>query len=201
MKVVVVGGPGTIGRAVVERLQPRHELISVGHTRGDMQVDITDQRSVEAMFRQIGQVDAIISVAGIAHFGSVTETSPEQFNLGLQNKLLGQVRLALVGQNYLSDGGSITLTSGILSHEPIRLGSNLSAVNAAIDSFVLAAAVELPRGLRINAVSPTIVTESEAAYGPFFPGFESVPAATVAQAFIRSVEGPQTGRVYRVWGG
>jgi NAD(P)-dependent dehydrogenase (short-subunit alcohol dehydrogenase family) len=166
-----------------------------------MQVDITDQRSVEAMFRQIGQVDAIISVAGIAHFGSVTETSPEQFNLGLQNKLLGQVRLALVGQNYLSDGGSITLTSGILSHEPIRLGSNLSAVNAAIDSFVLAAAVELPRGLRINAVSPTIVTESEAAYGPFFPGFESVPAATVAQAFIRSVEGPQTGRVYRVWGG
>ncbi len=200
MKVVVVGGPGTIGRAVVEQLQPRHELISVGHTRGDMQVDITDQRSVEAMFRQIGQVDAIISVAGIAHFGSVTETSPEQFNLGLQNKLLGQVRLALVGQNYLTDGGSITLTSGILSHEPIRLGSNLSAVNAAVDSFVLAAALELPRGLRINAVSPTMVTESEAAYGPFFPGFESIPAATVAKAFIRSVEGPQTGRVYRVWG-
>jgi NAD(P)-dependent dehydrogenase (short-subunit alcohol dehydrogenase family) len=201
MKVVVVGGPGTIGRAVVEQLRPRHELISVGHTRGDMQVDITDQRSVEAVFRQIGQVDAIISVAGIAHFGSVTETSPEQFNLGLQNKLLGQVRLALVGQNYLNDGGSITLTSGILSHEPIRMGSNLSAVNAAIDSFVLAAAVELPRGLRINAVSPTMVTESEAAYGPFFPDFESVPAATVAKAFTRSVEGPQTGRVYRVWGG
>ncbi len=200
MKIIIVGGPGTIGRAVIEQLQPRHELISVGHTRGDMQVDITDQRSVEAMFRQIGQVDAIISVAGTAHFGSVTETSPEQFNLGLQNKLLGQVRLALVGQNYLNDGGSITLTSGILSHEPIRLGSNLSTVNAAIDSFVLAAAVELPRGLRINAVSPTMVTESEAAYGPFFPGFESVPAATVAMAFTRSVEGPQTGRVYRVWG-
>ena len=113
--------------------------------------------------------------------------------------MLGQIRVALAGQHHLNDGGSITLTSGIVADEPIRQGSNATTVNAAVEGFVRAASIELPRGLRINAVSPTIVTESASVYGAFFPGFESVPAAKVALAYRRSVEGPQTGRVYRVW--
>jgi len=124
--------------------------------------------------------------------------TPEQFNLGLQDKLLGQVQLALLGQHYLNEGGSITLTSGIVGIEPIRNGANATAVNAAIEGFVAAAAIELARGVRINAVSPTILTESVGSYGPFFPGFETVPAVRAALAYQRSVEGGQTGRVYRV---
>jgi NADP-dependent 3-hydroxy acid dehydrogenase YdfG len=198
MKVLVFGGTGTVGTAVMNELK-HHELISVGKSRGDLQADIASDESVTAVFAKVGHVDAIVSVTGDLHFGTIEGTTAEQFNIGLQSKLLGQVRLALIGQNYLHDGGSITLTSGILSHEPIKMGSNATTVNAAVDAFVLAAAIELPRSLRINAVSPSVVTESLGAYGPFFPGFESVSAARVALAVRRSVEGAQTGRAYRVW--
>lgn len=44
------------------------------------------------------------------------------FDQGLQDKLLGQIRLALTGQHYLNDGGSITLISGIVADEPIAQG-------------------------------------------------------------------------------
>jgi NAD(P)-dependent dehydrogenase (short-subunit alcohol dehydrogenase family) len=130
-------------------------------------------------------------------FGPLAAMRPADFDVGLQGKLLGQVRLALIGQHALTDGGSITLTTGI--DEPILQAVNASAVNSAVEGFVRAAAVELARGIRINAVSPTVMTESLPTFGPFFPGFSSVPAARVAQAYVRSIEGPQTGRVYRVW--
>ena len=121
-----------------------------------------------------------------------------QFNLGLQDKLLGQIRLALVGQHFLRDGGSITLVSGIVAQEPIAQGVNATTVNAGLEGFVRATACELPRGIRINLISPTVLSESLAAYGDFFPGFPSVPAAAVAQAYRRSIEGVQTGRIYPV---
>jgi NAD(P)-dependent dehydrogenase (short-subunit alcohol dehydrogenase family) len=122
----------------------------------------------------------------------------EQFNVGLQDKLLGQVRLVLQGQRHVNDGGSFTLTAGVLAIEPILNGANASPVNAALEAFAAAAAIELPRGIRINTISPTLLTESLDTYGPYFPGFESVGAERVALAYQRSVEGAQTGKVYRV---
>lgn len=199
MRVLLIGATGTIGTAVVKAFEERHEVLKVGKHGGDFQVDITEGQSVAKLFEQVGKVDAIIATTGSLYFGPLAETSAAQFNVGLQDKLLGQVRLALVGQHFLNDGGSITLTSGIVSDEPILQGSNATTVNAAIEGFVRAAAIELPRGLRINVISPSIVAESSAVYGPFFPGFESVPVARVALAYRRSVEGPQTGRVYRIW--
>ena len=85
-----------------------------------------------------------------------------------------------------------------MAHEPIAQGVNATTVNAGLEGFVRAAACELPRGIRINLISPTVLTESAAAYDGFFPGFISVPAATVAQAYRRSVEGVQSGRIYTV---
>lgn len=199
MRVLLIGASGTIGKAVVKALDERHDIVKVGKHSGDFQVDITEEQSVAKLFERVGRVDAIVATTGSLHFGPLVETTAEQFNLGLQDKLLGQVRLALVGQHFLNDGGSITLTSGIVSDEPILQGSNATTVNAAIEGFVRAAAIELPRGLRINVISPSIVAESSAIYGPFFPGFETVSVARVALAYRRSVEGPQTGRVYRIW--
>ncbi|WP_426785600.1 short chain dehydrogenase [Rahnella variigena] len=199
MKILVIGGTGTLGKAVIREFGAEHEIITAGKTRGDFQVDITDENSVKALFKSTGKVDAIIATTGNLHFGPLTEMTAEQFNTGLQNKLLGQVRIALIGQSFLNDGGSVTLTSGIIADEPIRQGANATTVNAAVEGFVRGAAIELPRGIRINVVSPTVVEESLKAYGPFFPGFEAAPAARVAKAYRRSVEGAQTGRVYKVW--
>jgi NAD(P)-dependent dehydrogenase (short-subunit alcohol dehydrogenase family) len=199
MKIIVIGAGGTIGSVVAEQLAARHEVIRVGKTSGQYQADIADIGSVQKLFDKAGKADAVVVAAGDVHFGLLSEMTPEQFQVGLQHKVMGQVNVALVAQKYLNDGGSITLTTGIVNHEPIRYGANASTANAAIEGFVRAAAIELPRGLRINAVSPTILTESLDSYGPYFYGFETVPASRVAQAYVKSVEGLHTGRLYTVW--
>lgn len=199
MKIVIIGATGTVGTAVARQLAERHEVIQVGKTRGQYQADITDADSVRRLFAHIGKVDAIVSTAGNLHFGPLAEMTAEQFKIGLHDKLLGQIELALIGQHHLNEGGSITLTSGIVGDEPILYGVNATTVNAALDGFVRAAAIELPRGIRINLVNPSVLQESVEVYAPYFRGFEAVPAARVALAYSRSVEGRQTGRTYRVW--
>ena len=199
MKVLVIGASGAVGRAVVAELAERHEVVGAGREHCEHRVDIASDDSVKAMFEAVGPLDAIVLTAGGVFFGPLATMRPADFNIGLQGKLLGQVRVALLGQHVLRDGGSITLTSGIVAEEPARQLANGTAVNASLEGFVRAAAIELPRGVRINAVSPSLLTESKAAFGPIFPGVESVPAARVALAYVRSVEGSQTGRVYRVW--
>ena len=198
MKILVIGASGTVGQSIVNELSRDHQVIRVGKTQGDFQVDLTREESVKALFARTGKVDAVISATGGVHFGPLGEMTSAQFDSGLQDKLMGQVRLVLIGKAFVNPGGSFTLTSGILAQQPIRTGVNATTVNAALEGFVLAVANEL-NGLRINAVSPTVLTESLESYGPFFPGFESAPASRVALAYRRSVDGNETGRVYRVW--
>lgn len=197
MKIVIFGATGTLGRAAAQALR-HHTLIAVGKQRGDLQADITSEDSVRAAFERIGTVDAIIATTGNVHFGALKDMTTEQFNVGLQDKFLGQVRVALIGQHFLNEGGSITLTSGITADEPIAQGANATGANRGLEGFVIAAATELP-GRRINIVSPTVVDESLATYGEFFPGFESIPAARAGLAYRRSVEGVQTGQMFKVW--
>lgn len=198
MKILVIGANGTIGKAVVAELSARHEIITAGRNSGEYRVDLKDAASITALFKEVGKVDAVISAAGNVHFAPLAEFSADHYAIGINDKLMGQVNLALAAQGALNDGGSITLTSGILSSDPIRFGSSASMVNAAIDGFVRAAAIELPRGLRINSISSTVLQESLESYGPYFRGFDAVPAAKVALAYSKSVEGAQTGQVYTV---
>ncbi len=200
MKILLVGASGTLGKAVARQLGQQHQILASGRHSGELRVDLTDDASVAELFARTGAVDAVISTAGTLHFGPLQEMTPAQFNVGLQDKLLGQVRLALAAQHHLNAGGSITLTSGIVSAQPIRDGVNATSVNAALEGFVRAAALELlPRGLRINVVSPNVLIESMAAYGPYFPGFEAVSAQRAALAFQRAVEGIQSGETLTVW--
>jgi len=198
MKIILVGASGTIGQAIDRELRERHDIVRVGRNSGELQVDITDPASIRRLFEQTGPFDALISAAGNAHFGALEELSAREFAVGLDDKLMGQINLVLIGREFANDGASFTLTSGVLSEDPIRYGAAVGTVNAALDGFVRAAAIELPRGLRINGVSPTILEESLPAYGPYFRGFKAVPAATVALAYAKSAEGRQTGQVYRV---
>lgn len=198
MKIIVIGASGTIGRAVVEELHSRHEIIKAGYKNGDIQVDITDKNSIEAMFKKINQVDAVVLTTGKVHFGNFMQMNDYEFNIGLQDKLMGQVNTVLIGRNYLNECGSFTLTSGILSHDPIRYGCSASMVNGALNSFVVAAALEMPKKQRINCISPTVITEAMENYAEYFRGYMPVRAAQVALAYSKSVEGLQTGKVYQV---
>ncbi|MCS3457702.1 NAD(P)-dependent dehydrogenase (short-subunit alcohol dehydrogenase family) [Aeromonas sp. BIGb0405] len=198
MKIVIVGASGTVGSAVSSLLATQHEIVRVGRSQGDATVDMTDGASIAALFAGIGQFDALVVASGNVAFAPLTELTDEQWQLGLESKLMGQVKLTRAAIPYLNEGGSITLISGILSEEPINWGSSATTINGAIEHFAKAAACELPKGLRINVVSPTLLTESMDKYAAFFPGFEPVPAARVALAYQKSVLGVQTGQVFRV---
>ena len=198
MRVLIAGASGTIGRAVKEELEQRHEVITAGRTSGDVRLDITDSASIRAAFAEVGPVDAVVSTTGTVKFAPFNEMEAADYEIGLRDKLMGQVNLVLIGRDSISDGGSFTLTTGALDRDPIVGGSSASMVNGAVNAFVMAAAIEMPRGQRINAVSPGVIEEAMEVYAPYFRGFEPVPAARAALAYSKSVEGARTGVVFRV---
>ncbi|MED5016589.1 short chain dehydrogenase [Paenibacillus chibensis] len=199
MRILMIGASGTLGRAVTKELEKKHEMIRAGRHGADVTVDIQSVDSITNMYRQVGKVDAVISATGSAHFGPITDLTPELNELAIESKLKGQINLVLLGLDYVKDGGSFTLTTGILMDDPIAQGASAAMANGGVKAFVKSAAIEMPRGIRINSVSPSVLQESWDQYASFFPGFEAVPAARAALAFIKSVEGAQTGQNYEVY--
>jgi NAD(P)-dependent dehydrogenase (short-subunit alcohol dehydrogenase family) len=195
MKVIVIGAEGDIGRTICDELGDRHDIIKAGRNSGDVRVDITDRTSIEAMYRNVGKVDAVVSATGSVHFGPLTDFTEAQFMLGLTNKVMGQINVVLVGLGHVADGGSFTLTSGVLDRDPIRMGTGAATANAALGGFVTGAAIEMPRGLRVNVVSPGLLEASVERYGSWFPGHVPVPSKRVGLAYAKSVEGALTGKV------
>src|SRR5471030_2469170 len=198
MKILLIGASGTVGSAVKAELAQRHDVISIGRTSGDFQVDISDSASIRKLFEQTGKFDALVCAAGKVTFAALGEMTTDSFTLGLNDKVMGQVNLLLIGREFANDGASFTFTTGVLSHDPIRTGASAALVNGALDSFVRAAAIELPRGLRVNSISPTVLLEAMGSYAPYFRGYKPVPAADVALAYAKSVEGLQTGQTFHV---
>ena len=194
MKILIVGANGLLGSAAVAALKGRHEVIEASRS-SDVSVDLAEPDSIRRMFDQVGTVDAVISCTGSVPFKPLSELTDKDFRAGFEDKVLGQVNLVQLGAEYISDGGSFTLTSGVLAREPILTGAAASLANGALESFVMAAAAELPRGIRINAVSPTVLAEASG-YHEFFPGFSQVPADEVGRAYVKSAEGIQTGQVF-----
>jgi NAD(P)-dependent dehydrogenase (short-subunit alcohol dehydrogenase family) len=203
LRILLVGASGTLGQAVAAELGQRHDIITAGRHGGDVRLDIADPASIVAALARVGPLDAVACAAGSVTFRPLGDIAPASvtdsvFALGLASKLLGQVNLALAARETLRDGGSITLVSGILADVPIASGASASMVNGALEAFARAAAIELPRQLRINVVSPNVLVESMTAFGTMFRGFEAVPAARAALAYSHSIEGMQTGQVYKV---
>jgi NAD(P)-dependent dehydrogenase (short-subunit alcohol dehydrogenase family) len=195
MRILIVGANGTVGRAATMALGDRHEIIKVGRTSGDINADLTDPASIKSLFAKSGKVDAIICTAGHSHFGPLASMTEKDFRKGLDDKLMGQVNLVLIGMDHVSDGGSITLTTGVLDRDPVRGGANAAAVNGAISAFVRSAALEMPRAIRINVVSPALLEDSVTRYAGAFPGHIPVGSVRVGQAYVKSVEGGHTGQV------
>jgi len=194
VRILIVGATGTIGKAVAAALGGRHDLILASHQKAAEQVDIANPASIQDLFSRVARVDAVVSAAGRAAFKPLGALGDADFELSLRNKLMGQVNLVRIGLGFVSDNGSFTLTAGYLSRNPARGSVAVSLVNSALEGFGRAAALEAPRGIRVNVVSPPWVTETLQALGR--PTEGGVPAATVAQSYVRSVEGRETGQVF-----
>jgi len=196
MRVIVVGGTGTIGREVAKALGSNHEVLTAARSGAELQVDMTDPESVAAMFRQAGKFDAVVSAAGSARFGPLDDLDYDDFLFSFRSKLMGQVNLVRVGRYSINDNGSFTLTSGVLAREPVPGCSAVSMVNAGLEGFVRAAQLELEREVRLNIVSPVWVQETLLAMGR--SSAEGMPAALVARAYVASVTGSMKGMVLDV---
>jgi len=200
MKILLVGGHGTIGKKVAATLKQRgHELILAGRNSGEVRVDIGSAESISAMYQQTGALDAVICTAGTGYYGPFETMTGEQMMPGIQGKLMGQINLVLIGKNYLNPGGSFTLTTGIAAEHPARNGTCVAMINGAVNSFVLGAAQEMKQERRINAVSPGLVEDSFERYGAAFPGYNLVPMDKLANAYVLSVEGAVNGRILKVY--
>lgn len=199
MKILLIGATGLLGKAIAKELEGKHEIIRAARHNADVEVDITKPHRIKEMFEQVGKVDAVICAAGNAHFGPLKEITPELNENTIESKLKGQINLILLGMEHVNDGGSFTLTTGVIMDEPIYQGASSAMANGAVKAFVKSAATEAPRGIRINSVSPTVFQESSEELREFFPGFEPVPLSKVALAFRKSVEGVQTGQSYEIY--
>ena len=199
MNILIVGGKGTIGKSIVKNFSETDNVIIAGRNNADIYVDITDSISIKAMFNQIGKTDAVICAAGEAKWANFKELSEEDYYIGLKSKLMGQVNLVRIGENYLNPKGSFTLTTGILADDPVIKTSSAAMVNGAIHSFVKAAALELGNGIRINAVSAGVVEDAYHKYKDFFPGHLPVSMKKVVAGYQRSVLGKDTGRIFRIY--
>lgn len=193
MRVIVVGATGTIGEPVAEALSERHEVVRVGHTHGERQVDIASPGSIRSLYEAVAPFDAVVCAAGDAAFGPLDELDQEDFELGFASKLMGQINLVRLGLPGIGDGGSFTLTSGVLAREPQPGSAAVSVVNAGVEAFARAAALEAPRGVRINVVSPPWISETLEELGR--DPTEGLPAEVVARAYVAGVEGDETGEV------
>lgn len=185
MRVILIGANGIIGKIITAELQQKHEVIAAGRNTGEIRVDISSAESIQEMFRAVKNIDACVCTAGDSETANIQSLTEEQLRVGINQKLLGQINLVLIGQKYLNDGGSFTLTSGKMGDFPVKGATGKSFVNGAVNSFVLAASLDLERGLRLNAISPAKIG--------------SVPNEAVAEAYRQAVEGDANGEIFRIY--
>jgi len=193
MRILIVGATGTIGQAVAAELEHTHELLRASYSKAPLKVDIGDPSSIKALYRTVGSVDAVISIAGPVRFKPFTQLTDDDYSFTLTNKLMGQVNLVRFGLDSVTDGGAVILTSGVLSTRPMPGSGVISLANAGLEGFTRAAALEAPRGIRVNIVSPPWVTETLQALGMPLAG--GMPAREVARTYARVLNGEGTGQV------
>ena len=199
MKILIIGGNGTIGNKVTKHFSIDHEVIVAGRNSGDVQIDIADSTSIQTTLESVGKVDAIVCIAGEAKWDAFDNLAEEDYYIGIKSKLMGQVNLARLGLKFLNPGGSITLSTGILADDPVVKTASASMVNGGIHSFVQAAALEIKDELRLNVVSLGLVTDAYERYKDYFQGHNPISMEKAINAYVRSVMGSRSGEVIRVY--
>ena len=199
MKILIIGGNGTIGKKVSAYFSKKHEVIIGGRQSGDVTIDIADSQSIKSMFESIGKVDAVVCAPGEAKWAEFAAMTEDDFYIGLKSKLMGQVNLVRIGKDYVNPGGSFTLSTGILADHPVALTTSAAMVNGAIHSFVKAVSLELENRIRINVVSSGLVEDAVEKYEDYFPGHNPIPMTKVVNGFVKSVLGSGNGEIIRIY--
>lgn len=199
MRILIIGGNGTIGKPVSEHFSKHNEIIIAGRNGGDLIIDIVDSSSIIRGLDSVEKLDAIVCIAGEAKWADFNHLSEEDYYIGIKSKLMGQVNLVRIGQNHLNSNGSITLSTGISADDPVVKTTSAAMVNGAIHSFVQAVALEVEDGIRVNAVSLGMVEDAYDNYKDSFPGHNPVPMDKAINAYARSVQGKGSGEIIRVY--
>lgn len=199
MRILIIGGNGTIGRTITKHFSKDNEVIVAGRNSGKLAIDISDSESIKKGLEQVGKMDAIVCIAGEAKWADFKDLTEDDYYIGLKSKLMGQVNLVRIGQNYLNPNGSITLSTGILADDPVVKTTSAAMVNGGVHSFVQAVALEIENGIRVNAVSLGMVEDAYEKYKDYFPGHNPVPMKKVVNAYVRSVKGKDNGEIIRFY--
>jgi len=193
--IIVIGALGKMGQAALTGLG-NHKVITAGRSGNvDHIVDITSEQSIRTLYETVGNFDAVVNTVGFCEYATFAEMTETQWMTTVMSKMMGQINLVRIGQNYIADGGSFTLVSGILNTKPIPFAIADATTSGAIDTFVKIVSLEMPRNTRINVVNPTVLAEAWDVYGDMMAGFQPVPGALVGKAFERSVDGFINGEV------
>jgi NAD(P)-dependent dehydrogenase (short-subunit alcohol dehydrogenase family) len=184
MKILIIGASGAIGKLIVPLLSHKHEVVTAGKNSGDVRVDISSAESIKEMFAKVKNIDACVCVAGDSCTGDLLSLTEDKLNVGIKNKLFGQANLVLIGQNYVNENGSFTLVSGKMGDKPSANAAGKAIANGGINSFAMAASLEMQRGIRINVVSPAKVAD--------------IPVADLVAGYIKSIEGTGNGEIIKI---
>ena len=199
MKILIVGGNGTIGKKVSSFLSKENEVITAGRNSGDLKIDLSDSNSIKSLFEKNKNFDAVISIAGEAVWASFDNLTEDDYYKGIKNKMMGQVNLVKIGYKYLNYGGSFTLTTGILADNPVKMTTSAALVNGGIHSFVKAVSLEMENNIRVNVISPGLVEDSAEKYKDYFPGYKIVKMKNIAKLYAKVIKGNQNGEVIRIY--
>ena len=199
MKILIIGGEGTIGQKIRAYYAQNHEVMVAGRRSGDFKVDIADSDSIRSLFQKTGHFDAVICAAGEAKWANFDDLSEEDFYIGLRSKLMGQVNLVRLAKAFINDGGSITLTTGILADDPVPMTTSAAMVNGALHSFVKAVVLDLKEHIRIHVVASGLVEDAVEKYQDYFPGHHPISMDKMLRGYIRSVEGKGNGEIIRIY--
>jgi NAD(P)-dependent dehydrogenase (short-subunit alcohol dehydrogenase family) len=196
MKILVVGGTGIIGKAVVNMLKEEHEVIATGKNNGDYKLDIEDSAAIAKMFQDIKDVDGVILTAGHGNLAPLNMLTDADIDMALNNKLKGSVNLIREGLKHVKEGGFITVTTGAASHTPFPGGSSISIACAGVEAFVKSVEIEKDKDIRVNVVRPAMVTESMELYKLDVPF--SISAYDTARVYKAVTELKESGKMYNV---
>lgn len=199
MKILVIGANGTIGKRLTPTLEKQHEVITAGRNSGDIRVDISSESSIKNMFDSLKDIDACICIGASGPMDNFSTLTEKQLLEDFKGKLFGQMNLVLIGQHYLKDDGCFTLTSGVFADFPHKGVTGGAVISGALHSFVLSASIELPRGLRINVVSPGMAEDSAKDFGYLFPSLTPVSMTDLTAAYEKTIEEKITGQILRVY--